>query len=400
MAQCAVCEKQSLITCGKCNAASYCSTACQNKDNSLHFILCKEFPSHHFVFPRPPNTITSTHVLGLLLPQDSNAPQLVWVKLAVSTTPVDGSFQTTHNPKMIQYFGSFAPASTRAYEFGGDHLDHIIHVWKEERTPETSTQNQCLKVLLNGCDSSFWRGPILVMSKYIDPTDNNKSLPLFQDITLNDFRLAFNFISNDIKVRDQTLFNPFLASPDDNEWIQGVEIRCFMDREVLGRKQYRQVWVKRNHDIFTKGDISDISTSVDFPLLITPQPITARWAGKPYYPSNPNPSPDTEALTIMTSTDPTTWAQVKDPFKYTPNTTTSILVVSKDGTALKKEHVECFVALCRTAQPLLLQVGGDAETKREWLELNLTSETLERVWDEFKGMKTEPVASQGGSAGV
>jgi hypothetical protein len=73
----------------------------------LHFLLCKNYTSFHQVFPRPPSTIYNTHVLGLLFPDDSNRPRLVWVKLLIFSKEENGQFETTNLLELNQYFGNF-----------------------------------------------------------------------------------------------------------------------------------------------------------------------------------------------------------------------------------------------------------------------------------------------------
>lgn len=383
MAQCPLCGKPATKACGKCHAVGYCSTKCDNSDQGLHFLLCKDYISFNQNFLRPPSTIHSTHVLGLLFPDDSNSPQLVWVKLWIASEKEKGQFETTHLPKLNQYFGNFDPVTSQVFEFGAGCLDHSLEIWRQEKNPATC-QNQCVEYLLTGCDASEWRKSVLVFSKFPDPHQNDKSLPLYQDVTLSDLRLALKFIASEVEIMDATAFNPFLAL-DDFEWYHGVEICCQKDQDLLGYQQYRQVKVKKSHRVFKKGAIPDVSKHLEFPLLVMNRLSSARWAGKSS-PSNKTNNIKDEAHSMMISAyyDSKSWAEVDN--KWTPNPEITVLVVRRDGTVLTPRQVEVFVNFCVQAKEVMGGTG-DTQARKDLVKSQMNRDRFQAYFAEFKLLK-------------
>jgi hypothetical protein len=276
--------------------------------------------------------------------------------------------------------------TSQVYEFGAGYLDHTLEIWRQEKNPATCPQNQCLEYLLTGCDASEWRKSVLVLSKFPDPQQNDKSVALYQDITLSDLRLALKFIASDVQVMDAKAFSPFLAL-DEFEWYHGVEICCQKDRDLLGFKQYREVRVKRSHGIFKKGETSDISKHLEFPLLVMKQLPTARWAGKSA-PDNVNIAIDDEAYNVMTSTDynSESWADANR--KWKPNPETTVLVVRKDRIALTPEQVEAYLDFCVQVKELMVKIS-EGQARKDFVTFQINKANFENYFTGFKELKVE-----------
>ncbi len=274
--------------------------------------------------------------------------------------------------------------TSQVYEFGAGYLDHTLEIWKQEKNPATCRQNQCLEYLLTGCDASEWRKSVLVLSKFADQNGDDNSLPIYQDITLSDLRVAFKFIMSDIQVMDAKEFNPFLAL-DEYEWYRGVEICCQKDRHMLGFKQYREVKVRKSHAIFKKGDVSEVSKVLEFSLLVMKQLPTARWVGKSA-PGNVDTNIEDEPHNMMISTDynSESWGEVDE--KWNSNTEATVLVVRKDRIALTPQQVEAYVGFCVQVKEVMSRTS-ERQERKDLVASHMNRVSFENFFAKFMKLK-------------
>jgi len=68
------------LKCTNCHSVAYCSIDCQRRDAALHNLLCEMMGTFLQGNPRPENTLLTTHKLAILLPQERQLPELMWVE--------------------------------------------------------------------------------------------------------------------------------------------------------------------------------------------------------------------------------------------------------------------------------------------------------------------------------
>jgi hypothetical protein len=185
--KCSKCNTKTSTVCVNCHFIHYCSKKCQTKDWPIHKSICNSLP-----FPEKNSNIKS--VYGVLLPEDSDKPVLVNVKLDSAFDSDDdshfykpntdeflGKYDTDHryvgrNPKNDKNLNNTLVITFRE-EFGIDGI---------------SKTNKAVEKLTKNCCPFEWKGPILITKfRGIDLRSDFNYL----DVEMNDIEDIIDYFS-------------------------------------------------------------------------------------------------------------------------------------------------------------------------------------------------------------
>jgi hypothetical protein len=185
-----MCNAAAAKFCSTCHSSTYCSVKCQKADWPLHKLLCRAIEN---VAPRP----SDKHKLAILLPHDSNDPQLTWVKC--NEIFFDVMF---HEADTKQLLNVETHVSNRFYpgpensrfdynarrKFNYDHTVKLI--CRAMMRLDGSSANACVNRITHGRMSYDWRGPIVVMRVKGMTSDD----PIYEDVKASDLRATVDHL--------------------------------------------------------------------------------------------------------------------------------------------------------------------------------------------------------------
>jgi len=98
--ECTICAKPATKNCANCHGAYYCSRICQKQDWPLHKVLCDQYRDILAMRPQPSSAksknhrfVSSAYKLTILLPEESDPPQLIWLEIKTPDESDDGHSQ-------------------------------------------------------------------------------------------------------------------------------------------------------------------------------------------------------------------------------------------------------------------------------------------------------------------
>jgi hypothetical protein len=186
--RCTICNSLEAKYCFSCHSATYCNSECQRTDWPVHRTVCKSFAN----LPKQPSP---SHKLGILLPNDSNDPQLTWINCEQIEDEGGDEGGTYELPKLQEFLGEKHWPETLLItrnKVRGVSLDHTVVVSCRDAflVDGISTGNKCVNRLTKGKKGMDWRGPVVVLGQ-----PGTALYPLlYQDVTARDFRVAVDFL--------------------------------------------------------------------------------------------------------------------------------------------------------------------------------------------------------------
>jgi hypothetical protein len=175
----------------------YCSKECQEQDSKYHQLLCKKLKPFVEANPRP----SFVSRLVLLLPQEKEEPELVWMQFyRQHCEEWADPYSILTGAKDVDYF--YASYELEQQRPGPRNtLDRNLVVMAQ-KDPAPVSINACITKTVNGTLGHTWRGPVIACSQegryYQRPYPEIVGLP-YQDFLLSDLRVAFEYF-RDIKL--------------------------------------------------------------------------------------------------------------------------------------------------------------------------------------------------------
>ncbi|KAF4630290.1 hypothetical protein G7Y89_g7849 [Cudoniella acicularis] len=294
---CASCNKPcggrfaKTIKCTKCEASTYCSTDCQNKDSAIHQLLCEAYKPFLDANPRP----SENHKLAILLPTFSWPPIFTWVKCEIlghgKTRRCYPEYEGNRLSRMFELEPEvvFASAMLQAknsslQKVAFDHLVEIV-VLESDQSDKTRInlgveELMKLKGVKSGKQGFVRRGPLLILAQ---PGTITKHNIYYQDTTLADlgvvaeFLLAYgpNIKPSQLLVKKLSYLGMHevydvlgeIASKDSNI-VKAVDISSKGDRNILGKLKYVETEIQKDSSIFTTTKPTSVSAYMGLPLLV------------------------------------------------------------------------------------------------------------------------------------
>lgn len=276
--RCTVCDKHgAAISKGcVCRSTAYCSKQCQDKDEAIHNILCKNYAEMKNIKERP----TPTAVIAIYFPLQgihckATDPELIWFErteaMKVEIDKVTGKVVRT--PCLGKDIPKPAETVFHRNMVENFQIDHTLCVtyrqaMRWEAINVGSRINLSIVEITNGDVQDLWKGPVVLCS--LTGTDTMKGEGKIQDVKVADLRTAIDFftkymndadIINDalmaaafweLELSNPKIFNSMLSSHNKSgKVVKGVEITCLGDRKLLHIDQeYIEVNVPENNPIF------------------------------------------------------------------------------------------------------------------------------------------------------
>lgn len=305
--KCALCPEFGPKSCGPCQCIYYCSQRCKRKDAKSHKLVCKAFSDFKEI-ARPPYTFcrpAKQAKLALLLPQDSDTPELIWIMNDKVFGPND-----TLSPLLDmtqQYPGIFGVGMDT--ELSSKDLGHAVLVEYCENFWEYPTQpNKCVLKAMRYATMNIWRGPIVIRAAtHYDPGVTHSNIikkrrqqlagvqslideeDYYLDIGIEDFRFAIYrmcILRNGYDIDPECEINEDMPKDPERDPIllkvaneslgtfqiesaTAVKISCLGDQNFLGKEKFIPTQISRNHPIYLLR-ATDISEMMGLPLLICP----------------------------------------------------------------------------------------------------------------------------------
>ncbi|QDS77416.1 hypothetical protein FKW77_006428 [Venturia effusa] len=174
MPDCAICSKQSTLTCDNCRKIHYCSEDCLEADAHLHNIICEAVAD--FTAPRP----SSDHYIAFFFPDpparsrddddkdededdemsDAAVPKLVWIK---STYNEDEDYLESDEDEIEAVMGiNPGDGVKKVTQHIDDDNEKFIRIWRHKLAALVGLEYNSI---INGIDEDcYWRGPVLVQT--------------------------------------------------------------------------------------------------------------------------------------------------------------------------------------------------------------------------------------------
>jgi len=277
---------------------THCSADCQEKDFSLHNLLCKSYQA--FLQTRP-EIIDSDHpeegedsensqhiphkyVAALLFPKDAKYPELIWLKCFIEHD--EGLLYMVCTEAIMEY--AVQPRPIYHIQNGQE-----IQTWMTDEFTGKPL-NECVKNLTVGYGTpkdrarrghpAYWIDNIIVLnstptttplreSEFEDIGETNE----FHDVTLSDLRYAFDFFTKHDRIFESDKEKPYYIR-HRGQWRKAVKMYCNGDVKYDGKKKYQQVDVKLGHEIFFEHHgISSITKELGFPMKLLAVPVDEGW---------------------------------------------------------------------------------------------------------------------------
>jgi hypothetical protein len=179
-----MCPGTTTNLCGTCKSAAYCTKACQKADWPVHKLLCTSFAT----FTTAPSP---THRLGILFPETSFTPRLIWVDCPLMHTDDDLPWESATCPEL-----GFNPA--RAVNICANALRKR---WRKDKlgvyynddcyVDQSGGLNLCVPAVTRGKSLHPWGGSLLVMRLPGLEVDPGK----FVDVQMVDLRDAVDMFT-------------------------------------------------------------------------------------------------------------------------------------------------------------------------------------------------------------
>ncbi|KAK3313286.1 hypothetical protein B0H66DRAFT_606554 [Apodospora peruviana] len=197
------------MACSGCQEMLYCSVACQADDAPIHkFICCLPASTTPPPSSDPPTEEDGKHVLGVLFPETSANPTLVWVRIGGFADEESGiSFQ---EPEITPLFPgdnvTLESIHSERNRTRNRDTKSMLEVWHANKSASASAsqggENLCISALAAAGTTKQpqdsgpfyeWKGPVLVLFMtrstgfMVDPGS-------YQDCQVHDFRDAVDFV--------------------------------------------------------------------------------------------------------------------------------------------------------------------------------------------------------------
>ncbi|KAN0089655.1 hypothetical protein V8E51_019915 [Hyaloscypha variabilis] len=317
--KCTICAKPTSTKCSMCKAAPYCSTECQQKDRALHKLLCSQYRAFLETRPEPnlgPETYdtelhskpsASNHRLAILFPTKGTAPELIWLNYITHGT---GSSRYESLYHEIRRHYSIGEAAQITQE--GPHVE----IWMADDARLVGPLTESIATLNIGYEFSGiqngvkppirWGGDNVITgvaaAENIDEEEEDE-LRFYRDVTLADFRRAFDWYARENDCYEHSIPNPYVLL-EKGKWIKAVKISSSLDMQELNKKKYIKVKVKNTHYIFRHPNgISQAARAVGFPLLAMKFQLGFFWASWERHAEHNNQPENKEVSFLIMSPD-------------------------------------------------------------------------------------------------
>lgn len=297
-AKCPICsakfsEDEAEGRCTGCKSIRYCSENCQRIDWPLHKILCQKYADFEKNNPRPADIVdgrkTTSHKLAILFSGDSTNVELIWLGVEF------GSEIDEKNGTVWEFYSSTYDALWE-YLGGAEGIEIVVNGRIVEIMVGGGTlgreANKAIDNLSKGYGfartygfsksygiGSIYSGNLVITHKKTETHPAKSPLVnVHHDVTLEDFRYGFNFITRKYNVFDCSHINKFVIRGADN-WTKGVMVKCPKDtsftkantvyHELLLKHQdsFHDVrWGTSTHRIFKTQEICSISEQMGMEL--------------------------------------------------------------------------------------------------------------------------------------
>ena len=311
--KCTICGKETRERCNTCKAAYYCSLQCQRMDRPLHRILCSGFQAFLQTRPVPQDEDKeSTDVLpvaykaAFLFPVESKNPELIWLRVHISSMFCLGEkkevawYHFREDVDATQYMGhpKGMPHKRDGRELKVSMGDNAF------QGPLTKSLLRLNAGYKNNEPGAFagapWAGNIVVVNvttrkvRYRDSyetieeeedtsDDEEQSDAEYDekekhnDVTLSDFRYAFDFLTRENYIFESKTENKFVVRKP-GQWFNAVKVHCDGDVKFESKQKYTEVVISRRHPVFLKpSGQSSISKHLGFPLLLMRLKPNPQW---------------------------------------------------------------------------------------------------------------------------
>lgn len=271
-AGCAVCGTLANLVCGDCKSTTYCSGACQQKDQALHDVLCGKLEAFIENNPRPTDTTKITHKLGLLLRQQHNDydihPDIIWVEMRCI--------------KEIDRHDSLSCDLSKIFDEVKDgpkgiilaRNDRKVEIWCSD---EYYMPNRNVQLLVSGgmkfklpLDADAIDGPIVLIG--VDEQWDD-TVEEYRDFAAADLRVALSYFLRDVYCfeiddeSDLSTTNRYMIF-EQPEWIKAVQISSTTEPSLQYKFNLQTIMLNKNHPRLGQYDIkSKVSERMGIPFL-------------------------------------------------------------------------------------------------------------------------------------
>ncbi|KAL8779948.1 MAG: hypothetical protein Q9194_001167 [Teloschistes cf. exilis] len=265
--------------CKRCEAANYCSLACQQSDWIVHKKVCKGFTNHK----NPPEP---GYIRALLFPESEAAPQWIWLK--ETEDPLDMDFIS----ESLEVKDILGVSDDR--EIAQQQVLNTLRraaVWKSDAFEsraflltrlncfkDGSKPNQSIGTVTGGHFLFSWRGPIIVVlirSEMAGEGEDGESF--FDHLGMIDFRDIINFFLkygrwvegvNDFAPPSFWWMSPAVkAELGARRIFKGVQINSNVEAKHTGEK-FRSFFVPEGHPALAFLRPCPVTARLGLPLVM------------------------------------------------------------------------------------------------------------------------------------
>lgn len=363
--KCAVCGNLAKLNCTTCKSTYYCTAKCQKNDLALHELLCEKYVS--FIKNGPPQVVLEDGVpigaisykLAILFPEDSNLPELIWVKCVSVVAQKEGFDEPHRYDSVIQDICryTYAPAPMSSIKCGNRVHIYVRNDIGHPKVGPPMVPNECYDFLNYGYTGSdvpggsaagpsrYYGNLVAIRCRFTINPKLNVEERTCHNITLADLRHAYEFLSRDNKVFESDQRNPYYLRAK-GEWSRAVKISCSGDMKFMGKKKYRMVDIHSSHPIHHQpaegAHKIPVSWEMGFPLLVQKMNIDPNWLHETEKVDDPYRSNNLEMQFLNVNISPhdkgfwftlrhERWALKQHP---------TILVARQDKSELTTQHIE------------------------------------------------------------
>jgi hypothetical protein len=339
------------------------------------------------------------HKLALLFPERSELPQLIWIETKkYSEKDENGTVYYEWmgcSEGLVDHVGKFPSA------FSIDPRPHQLQTDGDD-LDERFQGNQCLFYLARGYASRDistamstrhdWNGQIAAVVYAAE--DQDGYVTEYRDVTLNDLRSAIDALSQNMNIFEDDNPNVFVIR-DESKWTKAVKVSCEGDIKFLGKEEYRQVEIRKDHPIFSNyDDISTVTQHMGWPLLATKCAYDPAWISHAHKTMDFDPFENRNAWRIMFNVNSTigigpwsfrTWKRIRNP---------TILLARQDQKDVTKYQIQALSAYYSRLPFCLWSVlkgdcaDGEEKTRRSIKQL-LTAEAFDRYFTSYARVQYE-----------
>lgn len=199
-----------------------------------------------------------------------------------------------------------------------------------------------------------YRKPIPVLDTLAEDSDEEAyedegDKVTYDHITLADLRHALEFMTTGNTISEAVKPNRFYLRAA-GQWIKAVKISCSGDMEFMKMPKYREVAIRRYHNIFdpdSQVDICNISSQMGFPLLVQKMNVDRSWFHeiKNCQVTRFDPCLNREVVFLMRNMDVSSvdGFDTVDAMKWDNGIDYTVLVARKDGKEVTTYQVEALV---------------------------------------------------------